>query len=124
MRDRIRPPKDLEEVLDMLKDDKVFDTKQKGMMFAAAVGYCLHRELWGQGLITEAARALVDAGFRTLDLHRVAATCDVRNTASFVVMEKLGMRREACFRRDRQIKGEWRDTYLYAVLAEEWLGTR
>ena len=39
MRDRIRPPKDLEEILDKLKDDKVFDTKQKGMMFAAAVGF-------------------------------------------------------------------------------------
>lgn len=44
MRDRIRPPKDLEEVLDKLKDDKIFDTKQKGMMFAAAVGYSLHRD--------------------------------------------------------------------------------
>jgi dnd system-associated protein 4 len=44
VRDRIRPPKDLEEVLDRLKEDKVFETKQKGMMFAAAVGYCLHRD--------------------------------------------------------------------------------
>jgi len=44
MRDRIRPPKDLEEVLDNLKEDKVFETKQKGMMFAAAVGYCLQRD--------------------------------------------------------------------------------
>ena len=44
MKDRIRPPKDLEkEVLDRLKEDKVFDTKQKGMMFAAAVGFCLYR---------------------------------------------------------------------------------
>jgi len=85
------------------------------------LGYCLHRELWRQGLITEAASALVDVGFRTLNLHRVAASCDVRNTASFAVMERLGMRREGCFRRDRQIKGDWRDTYLYAVLAEDWL---
>ncbi|HUZ12128.1 MAG TPA: GNAT family protein [Caulobacteraceae bacterium] len=85
------------------------------------IGYCLHRGFWRQGLISEAARALIDAGFRKLGLHRIAATCDVRNAASFGVMEKLGMRREACFRQDRQIKGEWRDTYLYAVLAEEWL---
>lgn len=45
MKDRIRPPKELEkEVLDRLKEDKVFDTKQKGMMFAAAVGFCLYRK--------------------------------------------------------------------------------
>jgi ribosomal-protein-alanine N-acetyltransferase len=84
------------------------------------IGYCLHRTHWRAGLATEAARALIDVSFRALDLHRVFATCDVRNTASFRVMEKLGMRREAYFRKDRQIKDEWRDTYLYAVLAEEW----
>ena len=31
-----------------------------------------------------------------------------------------GMRREGQFLQDREIKGAWRDTYLYAVLAEEW----
>jgi len=86
----------------------------------AEIGYCLHPASWRQGLITEAARALIDAAFRTLRLHRVLATCDVRNTASFGVMEKLGMRREGCFRRDRQIKDAWRDTFSYAVLAEDW----
>jgi RimJ/RimL family protein N-acetyltransferase len=53
-------------------------------------------------------------------MHRVWATCDIRNVASYRVMEKLGMRREALFRKDALQKGEWRDTYLYAVLAEEW----
>jgi len=86
------------------------------------LGYCLNRNYWRQGLVFEASQALIDAAFRTLDLHRVIATCDVRNAASYGVMEKLGMRREGLLRKDRQIKGEWRDTYLYAVLAEEWLG--
>jgi RimJ/RimL family protein N-acetyltransferase len=54
-------------------------------------------------------------------LHRIFATCDVRNAASFGLMEKLGMRREGCFTQDRQIKGEWRDTYLYAALASDWI---
>jgi RimJ/RimL family protein N-acetyltransferase len=35
-------------------------------------------------------------------------------------MEKLGMRREAEFRKNVLQKGEWRDSYLYAILAEEW----
>ena len=71
------------------------------------------------GEIDKAARALLGAGFRHLDLHRVFATCDVRNTGSFGVMEKIGMRREGLLRRDRQVKGAWRDTYLYAMLAED-----
>jgi RimJ/RimL family protein N-acetyltransferase len=88
--------------------------------FTMMMGYCLRRDLWGRGLVSEAARALLDAGFGQLGLHRVFATCDARNTGSWRVMEKLGMRREGLLRKDRQIRGEWRDTFVYAVLAEEW----
>ena len=86
---------------------------------AVEMGYVLRRDLWGQGIVSEAAAAMIDLGFR-LGLHRIAATCDVRNTGSYRVMEKLGMRREGCFRQDRRLRGAWRDTYLYAVLAEDW----
>jgi [ribosomal protein S5]-alanine N-acetyltransferase len=85
-------------------------------------GYCLRRDLWGRGLVLEAARALLDAAFSQLGLHRIFATCDVRNTGSWRVMEKLGMQREGLLRKDRMVRGEWRDTYVYAVLAEEWSG--
>jgi len=87
----------------------------------ADIGYVLNRACWGQGYMLEAARAVLDAAFRQLGLHRVWATCDPRNRASYRVMEKLGMRREAHFRKDVLEKGEWRDSYLYAILAEEWL---
>ena len=76
---------------------------------------------WGRGYMTEAGRAILDVAFREIDLHRVWATCDPRNRASYRVMEKLGMRREAHFRKGVMEKGEWRDSYLYAILAEEWL---
>ncbi|HXQ26929.1 MAG TPA: GNAT family N-acetyltransferase [Candidatus Acidoferrales bacterium] len=87
---------------------------------AADFGYVLNRSCWGRGYMTEAARAVLDAAFRELRLHRVWATCDPRNLASSRVLEKLGMRREALFRKDVLHKGEWRDSYLYAILAEEW----
>ena len=83
-------------------------------------GYSLARDTWGLGDATEATRALIDAGFGVLGLHRIWATADVRNTGSFRVMEKLGMRREARYRRDACIRGEWRDTYRYAILRTEW----
>jgi len=83
-------------------------------------GYCLRRDAWGRGFAVEAARALVDAAFGQLGVHRVIATCDARNLASARVMEKVGKRREGHFRRDREIKGCWRDTLLYAVLADDW----
>jgi [ribosomal protein S5]-alanine N-acetyltransferase len=87
----------------------------------ADIGYGLTRSYWGRGYMTEAVRAILDAAFRQLGFHRVWATCDPRNHASYRVMEKVGMRREAHFRKDAMKKGEWRDSYLYAILAEEWL---
>jgi [ribosomal protein S5]-alanine N-acetyltransferase len=88
---------------------------------AADIGYVLARSYWGGGYMTEAARAILDVAFRRLDLRRVSATCDPRNHASYRVMEKLGMRREGHLRKDVMEKGEWRDSYLYALVAEEWL---
>ncbi|THD53606.1 GNAT family protein [Phenylobacterium sp.] len=87
----------------------------------ADLGYTLSQDHWRQGIATEAARAVLAEAFGSLGLHRVWATCDVDNTGSFSVMEKLGMRREAYFRQDRFIRGAWRDSYLYAILAEEWI---
>ncbi len=86
----------------------------------ADIGYVLRRSDWGRGYMTEAVRAILDVAFRRLELHRIWATCDPRNHASYRVMEKVGMRREAHFRKDVMEKGEWRDSYLYAILAEEW----
>jgi RimJ/RimL family protein N-acetyltransferase len=45
----------------------------------------------------------------------------VQNVGSRGVMEKLGMRREAHFRHDVLVRGAWRDSYLYAILADEWI---
>jgi len=86
----------------------------------ADFGYVFNRRYWKNGYATEGTRVLLNLAFSKLNLHRVWATCDVRNHASRRVMEKLGMRREGFFRKDVMQKGEWRDSYLYAVLAEEW----
>jgi [ribosomal protein S5]-alanine N-acetyltransferase len=86
----------------------------------ADFGFTFSRPYWNQGYATEGARALLQVGFLKLGVHRMWASCDARNHASYRVMEKLGMRREALFQKDVFQKGEWRDSYLYAILAEEW----
>lgn len=90
----------------------------------ADFGYVLNRKYWGHGYMTESARAILNIAFNQLNLHRVWATCDTRNRASYRVMEKLGMRREGAFVKNVMEKGEWRDTYLYAILADEWEAKR
>lgn len=86
----------------------------------AMIGYVLHRDFWGKGIVTEAAERMMVFGFTTLNLHRMYATCDTENIGSSRVMEKCGMRREAHFKQDMFIKGKWRDTYSYAILESEW----
>ena len=86
----------------------------------ATLGYVLHKPYWGQGYMTEAARAMISFAFGELKLHRVYATCDVANPASFRVMEKVGMRREGLSLKSSWMKNRWRDTLHYAILASEW----
>jgi RimJ/RimL family protein N-acetyltransferase len=86
----------------------------------AEIGYSFNRSYWNNGYATEAAQAVLDRSFRIMKLHRVCATCDTRNVASWRVMEKLGMRREGYFLQDKLQRGEWRDSYLYAIRAAEW----
>ncbi|MCB0637717.1 MAG: GNAT family N-acetyltransferase [Lewinella sp.] len=56
------------------------------------VGYRLLEEYWGQGLATEAARALLDYGFQELGLTTVYGVTMPQNEASRRVLAKLGMR--------------------------------
>jgi RimJ/RimL family protein N-acetyltransferase len=48
----------------------------------ASMGYCLDDAAWGHGYATEAARALLQWAFDTLDLNRVQAETDTREAAS------------------------------------------
>ncbi|MCB0082287.1 MAG: GNAT family N-acetyltransferase [Caldilineaceae bacterium] len=65
---------------------------------SALLGYCLDEPAWGQGFATEAAGALLQWAFNTLDLNRVQAEADTRNVASGRVLEKLGFLREGTLR--------------------------
>src|SRR5215217_825665 len=85
------------------------------------IGWVFDRANHGHGYATEAATALLQYGFEALRLHRIIATCQPENVASYRVMEKLGMRREAHFRRCiRRPNNAWWDEYFYTLLEEEW----
>ena len=86
----------------------------------AYIGFFFDKLFWGQGYATEVAKALLAFGFQKLRLKRIFAWCDTENTASFRVLEKTGMKREAHFRKGVLIQGDFRDCYVYGCLSEEW----
>ncbi|HXQ09578.1 MAG TPA: GNAT family protein [Caulobacteraceae bacterium] len=87
---------------------------------SAKLGYCLDDAAWGQGFATEAAGALLQWAFDTLDLNRVQAETDTRNTASSRVLEKLWFVREGRLREDCIVDGEVSDSWVYGLLRREW----
>ena len=84
--------------------------------------YILHPAHWGQGLVPEAARAMLELGFGELGLHRIIIDTDPRNHASVRVAQKLGMRQEAHFVENFFAKNEWSDSLIFALLRREWPG--
>ncbi|MBN1567138.1 MAG: GNAT family N-acetyltransferase [Acidobacteria bacterium] len=86
----------------------------------ADLSYTLARPHWNKGLTTEAARTVMDWAFNTQDIYRLCAWCDPRNTSSWRVMEKLGMKREGLLRSHLFWNGEYRDQLWYGILRPEW----
>jgi len=87
---------------------------------SASLGYCLGEAAWGQGYATEAAYAVLQWAYDTLDLNRVQAEADTRNVASARVLEKLGFVREGTLREDCVVNGDVSDSWVYGLLRREW----
>jgi [ribosomal protein S5]-alanine N-acetyltransferase len=86
----------------------------------ASMGCGMARAYQGHGLIHEAAYALMDFGFRELDIHRIYAETISHNRAAIRLCKTLGMRQEGHFREHRFFKDQWWDTVVLAVLKSEW----
>lgn len=84
------------------------------------VSWVADPELGGRGYATEMAQAVLDLGFGHYGMHRIQAQVHSHNAASARLCERLGMQREGHLRKNWLIKGEWTDTLVYGMLAEEW----
>jgi RimJ/RimL family protein N-acetyltransferase len=56
------------------------------------IGYRYLPHAWGQGIATEAARAVLDHGFRDLCFDPIVAVAHPANLASRHVLEKIGLK--------------------------------
>ncbi|CAG9191397.1 Protein N-acetyltransferase, RimJ/RimL family [Paraburkholderia tropica] len=85
----------------------------------AEIGFSLQRAHWGKGYMNEAASALIEHAFSTLNMHRIEADIDPRNVASARLLERLGFVREGLLR-ERWIDGdEVSDSALYGLLGRD-----
>jgi len=88
------------------------------------LGYLMAASHWGQGLMAEAAHAVLAAAFGVKRVWRVDALCDVANVASAAMLARIGMQREGCMRRalsHPNVSDQPRDAWVYALSRDEWL---
>ncbi len=86
----------------------------------AELSYAMQPDLRGQGLTTEAVRAVVDRVFMDTRLGKVWARVDTPNLASIRLLEKLGLQREAVMRKCHVRHGALVDLAVYVLLRTEW----
>jgi ribosomal-protein-alanine N-acetyltransferase len=85
------------------------------------INYCLAKENWGQGIMSEAIDAVIRFGFEKIGLNRVEAKTNPKNPASFRVLEKVGFKRDGLLREGLLKNGVFHDLYLYSILKKEYL---
>lgn len=81
----------------------------------AEIGYVLNKRYWGQGIMPEAAQAILAVGFDQLQLVRIFSEHDTRNPKLGWVMTKIGMQQEGVALKSQIIKGEIVDMVHYAI---------
>jgi ribosomal-protein-alanine N-acetyltransferase len=86
------------------------------------VGFTLGYEWWNQGYGTEALKAVVEFGFRHMNIHKIAAAHNTDNPASGKIMQKVGMKQEGLIRHMiRNAKNQYKDCAVYGIFQEEYL---
>lgn len=87
---------------------------------------CTIGKAWhNQGFATEAMQAIINHLFTERNKHRISASVDPNNTASIKLLERLGFRKEAHFKKSLFLNGTWVDDVIYGLLQEEWnFGTK
>ena len=77
----------------------------------------------GHGLITAAAKLLVDYAFVERGMQRIEWITTPRNQRSSAVAQRLGMTLDGVLRKEFLHNGERLDSEVWSLLAEEWNGS-
>lgn len=88
------------------------------------IGYTFNKSYWGKGFAAESVNGMVTYAFEKLNVRRIFAEIDTRNTKSIGLVERIGMRREAEHKEllpRKENDGCYNDFYIYAILKKEFM---
>ena len=87
----------------------------------AEIGFPIYPPYQQNGFAKETVKSMIGYLFFELTKHRVIASVDPRNIRSIRVLERVGLRKEAHFRKSFWFDNNWVDDVVYAILADEWV---
>ena len=82
----------------------------------AEIGYALHPDWQGKGIMKEAMDAVLEYGFKEMKLHSIEANVDPDNQPSIKLLEKKGFIKEAHFKENVFFNGSFLDSAIYSLL--------
>jgi ribosomal-protein-alanine N-acetyltransferase len=88
--------------------------------YRSEIGYMVLPEYNGQGITSEAVKAILMYGFDDMQLHSVEAIIDPNNHGSARVLEKSGFVKEAHFVENECYNGVFKDTAIYSLLEKNF----
>jgi [ribosomal protein S5]-alanine N-acetyltransferase len=83
----------------------------------AELGYMLHPDYYGQGIMSEAIKTVLETGFRKYKFHSIEAIVNPKNKVSIRLLEKNKFNREAYFKENYFYNGKFLDSAVYSLLA-------
>ncbi|MEG9298489.1 GNAT family protein [Mangrovibacillus sp. Mu-81] len=86
----------------------------------AYIGYWLHEDYQGNGIMTRVAKALMDYAFEFHNLNKVDIRAAVENKKSRSIPERLGFVQEGIIRQAEWLYDHFVDHVVYGMLYEEW----
>lgn len=86
----------------------------------AELGYWIAKDFWNQGYATEAAKTVVEFGFRILNLNKIYASHYPHNPASGKILQKIGMQYEATLKDEVLKKEKFLDLIRYSILKNNY----
>jgi len=84
--------------------------------FRAEIGYLLHPDFQGKGLMIESAKKTINFGFREMGLHSIEANINPNNLRSAKMLENCGFVKEAHFRENYYYDGKFLDSVIYSLI--------
>lgn len=85
--------------------------------YRAEIGYSLHPQWQGKGIMSEAMKLALDYGFKEIKFHSLEANVNPNNTASINVLLRHKFVKEAHFRENYYYEGKFLDSAIYSLLA-------